>query len=398
MADSTSTPHPEDPRKPDSPTDLELPTWWFIVRSTVREFLADGVTDSAAGLTFYAVLSVFPAAIALVSIFDLVGQDPAALQELLDELAAILPADQVAGIQEVLGVLLGSPSAGLGLVMGLVVAMWTASRYTKAFGRAMNTIYEVPEGRNIVVYYAQMYLVTAAMLLLAAGSVMIVVLSGPVAETLGRLLGLGSFGLTVWTTAKWPVLALMVVVLVAILYYFTPNVRQPRFRWISVGAVVAIVVGALASVGLGVYLRLADLTATYGALTGAIVFLLWMWIMNIALLLGAELDAELERARQLEGGIAAEEGIQLPPRSTRASDKRAESFAQDVAEGRAIRENVVDARRDDAGDPTPRFRRHAPEAAGGRRYGSSAVAPGEAGTTAGGDTAAPVATPDDERQ
>lgn len=353
MADSKNVPHPDDPRKPDAPPDLTKKAWRYVLRRTLREFSNDGLTDLAAALTYYAVLSIFPGIIALVSVFNLVGQDPQTIRGLLDELSGVVPEDSMQVIETAVAGLLTPRGAGLGLVVGILVALWSASNYVKAFGRAMNQIYEVPEGRPFWKYYAQMYVLTAVILALVAAAVAIAVLSGPVADTVGQLIGLGSAAVTVWSVAKWPVLLAIVVVVLALLYHYTPNVQQPRMRWVSVGAVVAILVAALASVGFGVYVaNFGNYDATYGALAGVIVFLFWLWIMNLAVLFGGEIDAELERGRELQGGLAAEEELQLPPRDTSASDKKHDQERQDIERGRALRNSAGERDRQDGSATT----------------------------------------------
>jgi membrane protein len=226
-------------------------------------------------------------------------------------------------------------------VLGLLVALWTASNYVNAFSRAMNRMYEVTEGRPVWKLRPLMYVLTLVMLILVAIAGVILAVSGPIAKTVFGLIGLGDVGQTVWSIAKWPVLLVIVVVAIALLYYVTPNVKQPKFRWISMGAVIAIVIAGLAALALGLYVSsgFASYNKTYGALAGVIIFLLLLWIVNLALLFGAEFDAELERARQLQAGIPAEETVQLPPRDTKASDKKARKAREDVERGRALRES-----------------------------------------------------------
>lgn len=339
-------PHEDHPAKPDSPTDIEKPSWGYVLRKTVREFLADECTDIAAALTYYAVLSIFPAVIALVSILSLVGQEQVTTT-VLDLLRGVVPADTMDQIGPVVENLTQPPAPGLGLLIGLLTALWTASNYVNAFARGMNRIYEVPEGRPVWTLRPLTYGLTALLLVLVAIASLILVVSGPLAETIGDLIGLGPLALTVWNIAKWPVLLLIVILIVALLYYVTPNVKQPKFRWISLGAVVAILIAALAVLGFSVYAaNFGSYSATYGALAGVIIFLLLLWIVNLALLFGAEFDAELERGRQLQGGIEAEETLQLPPRDTRASDKKAAKAKEDVERGRELRERYGSERAD----------------------------------------------------
>jgi len=338
MTSDNDRTRPDHPRKPDSPTDIRKPSWTYVLRKSVREFLKDDCTTLAAGLTYYAVLSIFPALIALASILALVGQGEEGTSQVTTMLEDTLPADTFEQVEPVIESITNVGAPGIGLVIGLLVALWTASNYVTAFAKAMNRIYEVPEGRPIWKLRPWTYLLTLVLLLLVAVAVVILVVSGPVAQAVGDVVGLGSTAVTVWNIAKWPVLLLVVVVVIALLYYATPNVKQPKLRWISIGAVIAIVVAALATLALGIYVsQFSSYNETYGALAGVIVFLLWLWIMNLALLFGAEFDAELERGRQLQGGIEAEEHIQLPPRDTKASDKKAEQQQEDVERGRALR-------------------------------------------------------------
>ncbi|MCK1803923.1 YihY/virulence factor BrkB family protein [Nocardia zapadnayensis] len=331
-------PHPEDDRKPDDPTDLTKPSWKYVLRTTIREFAADGCTDVAAGLTYRTVFSVFPGLIALVSILSLFGQSGQTVTAVLDQVQGVVPEDTWNSVRPPLESVLTAPAPGLGLIIGLLVALWSASGYVKAFGRAMNTIYDVPEGRGGIKLTLQMYLLTALILVLGAVALMIFVLSGPVAEGVGDLIGLGSAAVGVWNVAKWFVLAFIVVFVVALLYYATPNVQQPKFRWVSFGALIAILVSVLATLGFFFYVsNFGNYNATYGALAGVIILLLWIYIINAILLFGAEVDAELERGRELQAGIPAEVDLQLPPRDTAASDKKAKKFDEDVRRARSLR-------------------------------------------------------------
>jgi len=184
-------------------------------------------------------------------------------------------------------------------------------------------------------------LVTLIAVVLVALVLLSLVLSGPVATAVGKQIGLGSIPVTVWNIAKWPVMLAVIVFIVALLYYATPNIKQPKFRWISVGAIVAIVVWIVISALFGFYVaNFSSYNKTYGSFAAVIVFLLWLWITNLALLFGAELDSELERGRELQAGVKAEEKVQLPPRDTKVSDKLAEKEKEDVARGRRLRETA----------------------------------------------------------
>ncbi|MDZ5663683.1 YihY/virulence factor BrkB family protein [Nocardioides sp. S-58] len=339
--DRASTKTHENTDKPDSPGQLTKPSWTYVLRKTVREFMDDQCTDLAAALTYYAVLALFPAALAMLSIVGLVSDGRKTVDALLKVLEDIGAGSAASTLEPTLVQLSQSSAAGLALVLGIAAALWSASGYVGAFGRGMNRIYEIEEGRPIWKLRPMMLLVTVITVVLTALVALSLVLTGPAAEAVGNAIGLGSTVVTVWNIAKWPVMLLVVVFIVALLYYATPNVKQPKFRWISVGAAVAIVVWILASAAFGFYVaNFSSYGKTYGSLAGVIVFLLWLWITNLALLFGAELDAELERGRELQAGLPAEEEIQLPPRDTTKIDKAEEKEREDVARGRRLRETA----------------------------------------------------------
>lgn len=326
--------------QPDSPTDLTKPSWKYVGRKTLREFSDDQCTDLAAALTYYSVLALFPAAIALLSLVGLVGQRPTTVDTLLQILRDMGASGAADTVEPTLTQLSQSTGAGWGLLIGLLVALWSASGYVNAFGRGLNRIYEVREGRPIWKLRPMMLLVTLLTVVLAALVALALVLTGPAAQAVGDAIGIGSTALTIWNIAKWPVMLAVVVVIVALLYYATPNVKQPKFRWISIGALVAIVVWVAASAAFGFYVaNFGSYDKTYGSLAGVIGFLLWLWITNLALLFGAELDAELERGRELQAGLPAEEVIQLPARDTSKSDRAAAKDREDIARARHLRES-----------------------------------------------------------
>jgi membrane protein len=336
---------PESGDKVDSPTDLDKRSWKYVLRKTAREFSDDQCTDLAAALTYYAVLALFPAVIALTSLLGLVGQGTEAVDQVLSIIKQLGGSGIVTTIDQPLKDLSQSQGAGLALVLGLLGALWSASGYVGAFGRAMNRVYEVEEGRPIWKLRPWMLGLTAVLVFLTAITLAGLVVTGPVTQAIGDKIGIGSTAQLVFEIVKWPVLLAVVVLIVALLYYGTPNVKQPKFRWVSVGAVLAIVTWVLLSVAFGLYVaNFSSYNKTYGSLASVIVFLLWLWITNLALLFGAELDAELERGRELQSGIAAEETIQLPPRDTRNIEKAEKKEAEDVAQGRELRQTA--SRRD----------------------------------------------------
>jgi membrane protein len=338
-AKAGSAPAPDDTRKPDSPTDVDKPSWKYIARKTLREFTADQCPDLAAGLTYYAIFSLFPALLALVSLLGIFGQAEKTTSALLEIVQGVAPGQAVEMIRGPIQELTTSPAAGFTLVIGLATALWSASGYVTAFGRAMNRIYEIDEGRGFVKLRGTMLGVTLVSLIIVALLAAMLVISGPVAEAVGNAMGLGGVFLTVWNIAKWPVIVALVIVVIAILYYFTPNVRQPKFRWMSLGSLIALFIFVLASVGFGFYVgNFSNYNKTYGAIGGVIVMLLWLWILNMSLLFGAEFDAEMERGRQLQAGIEAEDTLQLPPRDTKKSDKLQDKEEEDIRLGRELRE------------------------------------------------------------
>lgn len=336
-----TAPEPDDSRKPDQISDIKKPSWKYVARKTLREFSTDQCTDLAASLTYYGVLAIFPALLAFVSLIGLFGDAESTTRSLLQLAGGFVPADTLAALEEPIANLTKSDAAGFTFVIGVAGALWSASGFVGAFSRAMNRIYSIQEGRPFwklrPVTLAVTVIAIVAMLVIAG----LVLLGGPIAEAIGGSVGVGAAGLAIWNVARWPIIALIAVLVIAVLYYATPNIKQPRFRWMSVGAFVALLTWVVASAGFAFYAaNFASYNETYGSIGGVIVFLLWLWISNNALLFGAELDAELERGRELQAGIAAEEQIQLPPRDTKKSDKAAEQHQADIDAGRAIRAQV----------------------------------------------------------
>ena len=313
---------------------------FFVLRRTVREFLDDGGTDLAAALTYYSVLAIFPALIALMALVGVFGQTQESIDAIMEVVAPLVSSDLLRQIEleATLNGLASMEGAVLTAILGLLGALWAASGYVGAFSRAMNRIYEVSEGRPFWRMRPMQVIVTVVTVVLCAMALVILIVSGPVAESVGNVIGVGDDLVTIWDWAKWPVLALVVMVIVALIYWATPNVDFTRFRVISAGAFVAILVWLAASIGFAFYVAYFDsYNKTYGSIAGVVIALLWLWITNLALLFGAELDAELERGRELQLGLAAEETLQLPVRDTRGIEKAAAKEAQDVARMRELR-------------------------------------------------------------
>jgi membrane protein len=308
---------PDDPRKPDSPTDLGRRTWLGVARRAFTEFKDDNVTDWAAALTYYAVLSIFPALIVFVSLLGIFGQGQSTVDSLLQIAKDIgAPDDALNTLKGPIDeVVTQRGGAGALLGVGLLGALWSASGYVGAFIRASNAIYEVEEGRKFYILRPLQILVTIAGVLLLTLITLAIVSSGSVAQAIGDAIGVGSTVVTVWNIAKWPVIVIIVSLMIAALYHIAPNVKQPKFKWFTLGGFLALVLWVIASVAFGFYVaKFGSYNKTYGSLGAVISFLVWLWITNNVILFGAEVNAELERGRELEAGQPAEKDIQLPHR------------------------------------------------------------------------------------
>jgi membrane protein len=299
-----------------SPATLDARTWGGVLKRTLAGFREDNLTDWGAALTYYGVLSIFPALLVLVSVLGLIGES--ATQPLLDNVGEVAPGpakeiftNAVRDIQS------GGGAAGVLFVVGLAGALWSASGYVAAFMRASNSIYDMEEGRPIWKTLPTRVVLTLTLLLLLAVAATGVVLTGGLAEEAGGVLGIGSAAVTAWDVAKWPVLLLVVSFMFALLYWAAPNVEQPGFRWITPGSLVGVLVWVAASAGFAFYVaNFGSYNKTYGALGGVIVFLVWLWVSNLAVLFGAELNAEVARGRLIQAGRPADDPF-LEPRDTR---------------------------------------------------------------------------------
>jgi membrane protein len=271
---------------------------WATLKRTIREVRDDNLTDWAAALTYYSVLALFPGLIVLVAILGLVGQHPETTNALLDIVRDVGPASAVDTFRgPIESVVKSNSGAGALLGVSLLFAIWSASGYVGAFIRAINVIYEVEDGRP---FWKRRPLQ--------------IVITGPLARAIGDEVGLGDTAITIWNIAKWPVVVVVVTGMFTVLYYVAPNVRQPRLRWVTPGGIVAVVLWLLASAGFGLYVaNFGSYDKTYGSLV-------WLWLSNLALLFGAEFDAELERSRELAAGLPAEESLQLPERDPPKAD------------------------------------------------------------------------------
>ncbi len=324
----------------DDRRDADAPrTAWYVVRRTGRAFFYDGCLDAAAALTFYGLLAIFPAIVAVFSLLGVLGQDGAATETVVRIAEEVASEETAQALRGPLEQLASAPGAGIALVGGIAVAIWSASKYVGAFRRAMNIVYDVEEGRAFWKVRPLQLVVTLFAILVGAFGALAVTLSGGVLRAVGEAVGIGDGLLLAWNILKFPLLALLLVMLLAMLYA-TPNVKQPRFRWLSVGAIVTLVAIAISTAGFVLYIALySGLEQTYGSLAAVLLFLFWLWSINMAALFGGELNAELERRRELLAGIAAEAEVQLPLRDGTQIVTRAKREQDDIDEGRRIRES-----------------------------------------------------------
>jgi membrane protein len=308
---------------PDKPSDLEGGSKMAVLKRTVREFKDDNLTDWASALTYYGVLAIFPALLALVSVVGLLGDS--ATQSLIDNVKEVAPgpAREIV-ISAIENLQSNKGAAGILFVVGLAGALWSASGYVAAFMRASNSIYDVEEGRPIYKTLPVRIGTTIVLLILLAITAIGVAITGPIAEEVGKVFGLEDTAVTAWNIAKWPVLLVIVSFMFAFLYWAAPNAKQPGFRWVSPGGLLGVIIWIVASLAFALYLAtFASYNKTYGSLGGVIAFLVWLWISNIAILLGAEFNAELERGRRIEAGeVGPDDEPFVEPRDTTKIDKQ----------------------------------------------------------------------------
>jgi membrane protein len=309
-------------RAPDKPSELPRRSWWAALKGTLREFKDDELTDRAAALTYYGVLSLFPALLVLVSVLGLAGRS--ATNAVLDNINKLAPGSARDILTRAVEQLQGN--SGLGSVMavvGVLLAVWSASGYVAAFIRTANAVYDMPEGRPVWKVLPVRLGVTVVLMLLAVISALIVVFTGALARQVGSTLGLGDTAITVWSIAKWPVLAVLVTTMIALLYWATPNAKVHGFKWITPGSCLALLIWLIASAGFAFYVaNFASYNKTYGTMAGVIVFLIWLWVGNLAILLGLEFDAEAARQRAIAGGHPPEDEPYTEPRDTRTWDEQ----------------------------------------------------------------------------
>ncbi|MCX4617684.1 YihY/virulence factor BrkB family protein [Streptomyces mirabilis] len=310
-------------RAPDAPTKLPKRAWGAVLKGSLREFKDDELTDRAAALTYYGVLALFPALLVLVSLLGITGKSTS--DAVLANLKQLAPGSARNILTGAVKQLQGS--AGIGSIMaivGIALAVWSASGYVAAFIRAANAVYDMPEGRPVwkVLPIRVGVTIVLLVLVLAVASALIVVFTGGLARQAGTALGVGNTAVTVWSIAKWPVLVVLVTVMIAILYWASPNAKVKGFRWITPGSLLALVIWMIASAAFAFYVaNFASYNKTYGTMAGVIVFLVWLWISNLAILLGLEFDAETMRQRAIAGDYPPDAEPYAEPRDTRKWDE-----------------------------------------------------------------------------
>jgi membrane protein len=328
--------------EPDAaPSPLPRGSYGAAVRRAWHGFIRHRGIDAAAALTFFTALATLPALLVLVSAFAFFDDRDRAAQDLAAIAATVLPDDAATDIERGLRELLSLDNPALALIAGIVLLLWTVSGYATAFGRAMNTVYEVEEGRQFWTFRGRMLLVAVGLIVIQTGIVAILLGTPSAADDIFGRRGLAPVVTTAWNWGKWPLLLVLLVLFAAVLYYFTPNVRHTRVRWASVGSLAAIAIWMVATLGFALYIVIAGhYDALYGSLGGVVIALLWGYLTNAALIAGAELDAEFVRLRQLARGEPAEELVRLPLRDSSRNRMLARQRDSDVAAARRIRDSV----------------------------------------------------------
>jgi membrane protein len=316
---------------PEKPTDIEKHSWRDILKRAFQQIKHDDLTDRAAALTYYGVLAIFPGLLVVVAIVGLLGHDTT--QQLLDNIGQIAPGGVKTFLGQVIQQAQNRSTAGLAAVLGLVIAVWSASGYIAAFMRSANAIYGVDEGRPIWKTAPVRLAVTLAIMVLIVLSAFMVVVTGRVADQVGRALGIGSAGVTVWDILKWPVLLVLVSIMMSLLYWAAPNVKQPGIRWITPGGVLAVLIWLVASGAFALYVSFSgSYSKTYGTLATVIVFLVWLWITNLAILLGAEFNAEAEHQKAIDAGLSGDVEPFVEVRDTRKMSDEERSRVEEATE------------------------------------------------------------------
>ena len=358
---------PKDHAAPDGPTDIKGGGWWATAKRAFAEFRADDMMSWAAALTYYAVLSLFPALLALISLIGVFGTQPDTTNAMMDIIASIAPEPTVNALEPMVNNLVSNKGGASALLsFGLAAAIWSASGYIGAFFKASNAIYEVEEGRKFYKLRPIQLGLTVLFLVVAAFGMVVFVASGSIVESVAGVVGLGDTAVSVWTYAKWPVLGVVVALMLALLYWAAPNAKQPKLKWVTPGGFIGLFILVLASALFAFYVKnFNSAGATYGALAAVPIGLTWLWICNLAVLFGAEFDAELERQRRIEAGMRPVDAEPfLPPREEPKATKDGGDLAREqVADGEMEQRDEPKTERDDPKRATAngRFVREEPQ-------------------------------------
>jgi membrane protein len=338
-ADSTKS----SAKAPDDPTDLSGGSWLAAARRTLKEYKEDDLQDRAAALTYFGIQSIFPGLLVLVSLLGILGKS--ATQPLITNLSKVAPSSVRKIItSDITHLQHAHTASGILGIVGIVLALWSASNYVAAFMRASNVIYDVPEGRPIWKTAPTRLGVTIIMTILLIAAAVIVVVTGGLAQRVGNIIGAGSTVVTIWDIAKWPVLLIIVALMLAILFWASPNAKH-GFQWVSPGGIIAVIIWLVASALFALYVaNFSNYNKTYGSLAGVIIFLIWMWISNVAILFGAEFNAELERGRAVAGGHPIEKEPFSELRDDRQLRKKAAKERKKEQKAAAKRQRAAGAR------------------------------------------------------
>jgi membrane protein len=320
--------------EPDSPTDLPRRSLVDVLKRARVEFKRDNLTDLAASLTYYGLLSIAPALVVLVAVLGLLGPD--ATTQVVNQVEGVAPGSSAEFVRTLIAqAQANKKGAGLGAILGILIALWSASGYVSAFMRAANVVHDIPEGRPIWKKLPVRLGVTLLAVLVSLISAVIVVVSGPVAQQLGDFVGAGDTAVLVWNIVKWPVLLILVSVLLAVLFWASPNAKQGGIKWVSPGGFISVIIWLVVSALFALYVaHFSSYNKTYGSLAGVVIFLVWLWLTNIAILLGAEVNAELDRSRAIAEGVPEDLEPFAVPRDTRAMDEVDKRAVEEAAQRR----------------------------------------------------------------
>ncbi|MCK1803988.1 YihY/virulence factor BrkB family protein [Brevibacterium sp. R8603A2] len=319
-----------------SPHRLTKASWKYAWARTVHQFKHNRRQNTAATLSFYFMLALLPAIVAVLSILNVFGQGQQTVTAVMDWLSQVSGEGSLQQLEQPLLDLAESPGGGAAFGLGILASLWSASKFVRAFGAAINDVYGMAEGRSSWVRFLQTYLVTIVAITLVVAILLCLLGS----STIVAPFGLDETLTTIWAWGRFPLAAILTLLLITLLYAGTSNVRRAKFVLSTIGALVALFAWAVLTAGLYLYaVVLGGFDSTYGAFAGVLIFLFWLWLTNMALLFGAEFDSEIERARQLQAGVLAEDTIQLPPRSTKKIIDDAQVQARFQRKGRALRES-----------------------------------------------------------